>query len=249
MLRTAIALGDPYRLAILDMQMPGMDGLGLARAMQSDPILLSTRRLCLLRLGFALDPRLMQDAGISECLFKPVKEARLFDSLIRIFGEAPGLPFARPSSKEPTVPALSVSPVDGPLRILLAEDNPVNQEVLSKPGKLGYDADIVANGVEVLSALERTHYDVIFMDCHMPKMEGYETSRRIRERESAYNGQAKPQTHIVALTANAMEGDREKCIAAGMDDYLSKPTRIDDLAAALARLREAAPKSAAEQQL
>ncbi|MGA8480414.1 MAG: response regulator [Chthoniobacterales bacterium] len=250
MLRTAIASGDPYRLAILDMQMPGMDGLGLARAMQSDPILLSTRKIMLTSLGFRLDPRLMQDAGISECLFKPVKEARLFDSLIRIFGEAPGLPFARPSSKEPTVPALSVSPVYGPLRILLAEDNPVNQKVvLFQLGKLGYDADIVANGVEVLSALERTHYDVIFMDCHMPKMEGYETSRRIRERESAYNGQAKPQTHIVALTANAMEGDREKCIAAGMDDYLSKPTRIDDLAAALARLREAAPKSAAEQQL
>ncbi len=248
MLRTAIASGDPYRLAILDMQMPGMDGLGLARAMQSDPILLSTRKIMLTSLGSRLDPRLMQDAGISECLFKPVKEARLFDSLIRIFGEAPGLPFARPSSKVPTVPALSVSPVYGPLRILLAEDNPVNQKVvLFQLGKLGYDADIVANGVEVLSALERTHYDVILMDCHMPKMEGYETSRRIRERESAHNGQAKLQTHIVALTANAMEGDREKCIAAGMDDYLSKPTRIDDLAAALARLREAAPKSAAEQ--
>ena len=132
----------------------------------------------------------------------------------------------------------------------MAEDNPVNQKVvLLQLGKLGYEADIVTNGIEVLSALERTSYDVIFMDCHMPKMEGYETSRRIRERESAQNGQAKPQTHIVALTANAMEGDREKCIAAGMDDYLSKPTRIDDLAAALARLRETASKSAAEQQL
>jgi two-component system, sensor histidine kinase and response regulator len=250
LLRSAAVSGTPYRLAILDMQMPGMDGLALARAMQSDPMLLSTRKIMLTSLGLRLDPRVMQDAGISECLFKPVKEARLFDCLVRIFSEAATSRSSRPSSKAPTVPAVSVSPVYGPLRILLAEDNPVNQKVvLLQLGKLGYEADIVANGTEVLSALERTHYDVIFMDCHMPKMEGYETSRRIRERESAHNGQAKPQTHIVALTANAMEGDREKCIAAGMDDYLSKPTRIDDLAAALARLRETAPKSAAEQQL
>src|SRR5260370_31797098 len=172
---TAIASGYPYRLAILDMQMPGMDGLGLARAMQSDPILLSTRKIMLTSLGSRLDPRLMQDAGISECLFKPVKEARLFDSLIRIFGEAPGLPFARPSSKVPTVPARSVSPVYGPLRILLAEDNPVHHKLVLYPlGKIGYDADIVGNGVEVLIALERTHYDVIFMDCHMPIMDAHE---------------------------------------------------------------------------
>src|SRR5260221_445643 len=106
------------------------------------------------------------------------------------------------------VPAVLVRPIYGPLRILLAEDNPVNQKVvLLQLGNLGYEADIVTNSIEVLSALERTRYDPTFMDCHMPKMEGYETSRRIRERESAQNGQAKPQTHIVALTANAMEGD------------------------------------------
>jgi two-component system, sensor histidine kinase and response regulator len=245
MLRAGVASADPYRLAILDMQMPGMDGLALAYAMQSDPTLVSTRKIMLTSLGLRLDSRVMQEAGIMECLFKPVKEARLFDCLIRIFDEAPAPQFARPSSKMPVSPVISLNPFYGPLQILLAEDNPVNQKVvLFQLRKLGYEADIVANGVEVLGALAQKHYDVILMDCHMPEMGGYETSRHIRERESTQNGQAK--THIVALTANAMEGDREKCIAAGMDDYLSKPTRIDDLAAALARFREATVGFAAE---
>jgi CheY-like chemotaxis protein len=93
--------------------------------------------------------------------------------------------------------------------------------------------------MEVLSALERTHYDLILMDCHMPELGGYETTRLIRERESTHSGQTTLPIHIVALTANAMEGNREKCLAAGMDDYLSKPTGIDDLAGALARFGEA----------
>ena len=109
LLRSAAASGTPYRLAILDMQMPGMDGLALARAMQSDPMLLSTRKIMLTSLGLRLDPRVMQDAGISECLFKPV--ARLFDCLVRIFSEAATSPSSWPPSKAPTVPAVLVSPV------------------------------------------------------------------------------------------------------------------------------------------
>jgi two-component system, sensor histidine kinase and response regulator len=241
MLRTAASAGIPYCLAILDMQMPEMDGLELARVMQSDPTLSRTRKIMLTSLGLRLENRIMQEAGISECLCKPVKEARLFDCLIRALGEASMLPTARMPSRNAAIPPPLLKPVYGPLRILLAEDNPVNQKVvLFQLRKLGYEADIAVNGLEVLSASEQTLYDVILMDCHMPEMGGYEASRKIRERESILNSHATSRTHIVALTANAMEGDREKCLAAGMDDYLSKPTRIDDLYAALARFREVA---------
>jgi CheY-like chemotaxis protein len=158
----------------------------------------------------------------------------------RVVGEASIPPEAPTPPGSAGVPPPMLNPVHGPLRILLAEDNPVNQKLLLlQLQKLGYEADIAVNGLEVLSASEQSQYDVILMDCHMPEMGGYEASGKIRERESTLNGHAKSHTHIVALTADAMEGDREKCLAAGMDDYLSKPTRIDDLSAALARSREA----------
>ena len=120
-------------------------------------------------------------------------------------------------------------------------DNLVNQKVVvSQLKRLGYDIAIAANGLEAVSALDQSSYDVIFMDCHMPEMGGYEAARRIRERESSGNGTEKAPIYIVALTASAMEGDSEKCLAAGMNDYLSKPTRIDDLCAALGRFRKSA---------
>ena len=151
-------------------------------------------------------------------------------------GEASTLPEARIPQGSTKISLPLKNPVHGPLRILLAEDNVVNQKVLLfQLRKLGYEADIAVNGLEVLSASKQTQYDVILMDCHTPEMGGYEASRKIRERAATANGQLKPYMRIIALTANAMEGDREKCLAAGMDDYLSKPTRIDDLSAALAR--------------
>jgi two-component system sensor histidine kinase/response regulator len=236
MLRAAAAANMPYPLAILDMQMPAMGGLALARIMQSDPTLAGTRKVMLTSLGLRLQNHVMQDAGVSECLFKPVKEARLFDCLKRIMEEASPAAVGRISTDDAGFVPPTLIPIHGPLRILLAEDNPVNQKlVLLQLEKLGYRADIALNGLEVLSASEQTRYDIILMDCHMPEMGGYEASEKIRERELTPEGQAKPHTHIVALTADAMEGDREKCLAAGMDDYLSKPTRINDLSAALAR--------------
>jgi two-component system sensor histidine kinase/response regulator len=239
MLRAAAAVGAPYHLVILDMQMPTMDGLALARVMQSDPTLSSTRKVMLTSLGLRPQNHVMQDAGISACLFKPVKEARLYDCLTRIMGEASLPPAGGRAHGYIGIAPPSLVMVHGPLRILLAEDNPVHQKlVLLQLGKLGYRADIAVNGSEVLRASEQTPYDVILMDCHMPEMGGYEAAGMIRERESTSNGQAKLRTHIVALTADAMEGDREKCLAAGMDDYLSKPTRIDDLSGALARSRK-----------
>jgi two-component system, sensor histidine kinase and response regulator len=243
MLRAAVESRVPYRLAILDMQMPGMDGLTLAQRMQADAALAVTKKIMLTSLGFRLDNQTMQAAGLSECLFKPIKEARLFDCLIRVLGEDSLIPIVRGTEKAESSAASYPDPAFGPLRILLAEDNLVNQKVVvSQLKKLGYDAAIASNGVEALNALEQDSYDVVFMDCHMPMMGGYDAARRIRERESTRDASERTPAYIVALTASAMEGDREKCLAAGMNDYLSKPTRLDDLCAALGRFRRSAAR-------
>jgi CheY-like chemotaxis protein len=126
------------------------------------------------------------------------------------------------------------------IRILLAEDNMVNQRVaLAQLNKLGYTAQAVTNGSEVVKALEQVRYDVILMDCQMPELDGYETTRTIRKREQALDGCCPWEIpiHIIALTAHAMEGEREKCLAAGMNDYLSKPFRTADLKAVLERAK------------
>jgi two-component system, sensor histidine kinase and response regulator len=243
MLRAAVESGVPYRLAILDMQMPEMDGLTLAQRMEADPALAGTKKIMLTSLGFRLDNQTMQAAGLSECLFKPIKEARLFDCLLRVLGEDSLIPIVRSTPKTENRAASYPEPAFGPLRILLAEDNLVNQKVVvSQLKKLGYDAAIASNGFEALNALEQSSYDVVFMDCHMPLMGGYDAARRIRERESTRNASERTPAYIVALTASAMEGDRENCLAAGMNDYLSKPTRLDDLCAALGRFRRSATR-------
>jgi CheY-like chemotaxis protein len=225
--------GDSFHIVILDLQMPGVDGLALAQTMQSDPEMASVRKIVLTSLGYRLDAQTMREAGIAECLLKPIKQLRLIESLVRVLEGLP-LPAQTHMSSHQAVEIFSSESADERPRILLAEDNRVNQRVIMlQLKKLGHQADLVTNGAEAVSASENPHYEIVLMDCQMPVMEGYEATRRIREREQSSDQQRR--LHIIALTANAMSGDREKCLAAGMDDYLSKPLRIDDLSKALDR--------------
>jgi PAS domain S-box-containing protein len=228
-LRTEAAAGDPYRIAILDMQMPEMDGLTLAREIKSDPAIAGTRLLMMTSLG-RRDEAAIREAGVELCLTKPVKQSQLFDCLATLTGDYL-------VDDPPPRPAADVAPQKVSLegrdhfRILVAEDNSVNQKVaLRQLERLGYAADAVANGIEVLEALERIPYDVVLMDCQMPEMDGYEATKEIRKREGDLR-----RTPIIAMTANALDGDRERCVAAGMDDYISKPVKREALSAAIER--------------
>jgi two-component system, sensor histidine kinase and response regulator len=228
-LRGAAAAGDPFHLALLDMQMPNVDGLALARRIKSEPAIAATRLILLTSLGTPLDPAALAEAGVAACLNKPARQSRLLDCLLDVIGPA-AAPSAPAVADQP--PFVSPSPLRA--RVLLAEDHSVNQMVaLGLLHKLGVTADLAVNGAEVIEAVERAAYDIILMDCHMPEMDGYEATRRIRAREREL---ACPRpVHIIAMTANAMAGDREKCLAAGMNDYLAKPVKFEEFAAVLAR--------------
>jgi two-component system sensor histidine kinase/response regulator len=234
-LREAAAAGQSYDLAILDMQMPEMDGLTLAKAIKADPAIASTRLIILTSLGEMLTKQELKAVGIDAYLVKPVKQSRLFDCLVNVMGHAEAQKiFSKPvtpspASKEPALPAA---------RILLAEDNQVNQKVaLGQLQKMGRSADAVANGQEVIEVLRKVPYDIILMDCQMPEMDGYEATMAIRrqERDAENPPPWKVPVYIIAMTANAMEGDREKCLAVGMDDYITKPVREAELRLALSR--------------
>ena len=217
-----LADGEVFDLAILDMHMPEMDGMQLARQTRAAGAKLP------LVLFSSLGRR---EVGDTEGLFsaylgKPLHQSHLFDTLIGLL--------ARDAAPAPTA-ARTPSAIDHemgirhPLRILLAEDNVVNQKLaLRLLQQLGYRADLASNGVEAIESVERQIYDVVLMDVQMPDMDGLEASRRITER---WSGLERPR--IVAMTANAMQGDREMCMAAGMDDYVAKPIRLDQLVEAL----------------
>lgn len=236
-LKSAAADGKPYDLALLDMQMPEMDGMTLARRIKADPAIAATRLIILTSMGYMHSQDELREAGVDAYLVKPVKQSRLFDCLISVLGRAAAEHvFSR--SDDSVRPEDAEQDLSGirRARILLAEDNTVNQKVaLAQLRGIGFPADAVANGTEVLSALESVPYDIIFMDCQMPEIDGYEASMKIREMERDGSAKWKVPVRIVAMTANAMAGDREKCLAAGMDDYLSKPVKKTELQAALLR--------------
>jgi CheY-like chemotaxis protein/HPt (histidine-containing phosphotransfer) domain-containing protein len=233
LLRREATAGDPYDIAILDMQMPEMDGLMLARAMKSDSQTTSTRIVMMTSLARRADPEELYRAGVEVYLTKPVKQSQLFDCLMNLVARREAQATrAAPRKRLARVTAPSLPEADhAKIRILLAEDNAVNQKVaLRQLSQFGYRADAVGNGLEVLDALDRIVYDIVLMDCQMPEMDGYEATREIRRREGASR-----HTTVIAMTANAISGDREKCLAAGMDDYISKPVREEELMSMLAR--------------
>lgn len=218
--RRAAESGDPFRLAILDMHMPQMDGLQLAQAMAAEPALAAMPRVMLTSAANPGDACERERAGILRWVNKPIRQSGLYEVICDVLIGQP-VPLVPADDHRPASP-------EGPLqgRILLAEDNAVNQALASAMlENLGLAADIANNGVEALVLAERQDYDIVLMDCQMPVMDGYDATANLREREKG-SGRHLP---IIALTANAMEGDRQKCLAAGMDDYLTKPYTLDQL--------------------
>jgi signal transduction histidine kinase/CheY-like chemotaxis protein/HPt (histidine-containing phosphotransfer) domain-containing protein len=228
--------GKPFDAVITDMQMPEMDGLNLAQKIRTLQTPIATLPLIMLTsLGRreALKDSEETAAYFTAFLTKPIKPSQLFNALAGIFSDQP----KRVQPMEKTTAQLFDSSMGQrhPLHILLAEDHPTNQKLaLRILDRLGYRADVAANGLEVLAALERQHYDVVLMDMQMPEMDGLETTRRIRQHELEHDDE---HLRIVAMTANAMQGDRELCLAAGMDDYVSKPIRVELLVDALERVK------------
>ncbi|OGV63952.1 MAG: hypothetical protein A3K19_00325 [Lentisphaerae bacterium RIFOXYB12_FULL_65_16] len=220
------ATADPYQAALLDMHMPEMDGLALAREIKTDSTIAGTRLAILSSLGSLADEADLSAVGIETFLVKPVRQAQLLDCLVSLTGR-------KPLRLQPYRRDVPSSPRVANLRILLAEDNLINQRVaVGQLRKFGCCADVVANGRDAVAAHARVGYDVILMDCQMPEMDGYEATRSIRERERL---DGTPRVRIVAMTAHAMNGDRQKCLDAGMDDYVGKPVRDEELHAVLAR--------------
>ncbi len=220
--------GETFDLAILDMQMPGMDGVMLATEIRKMPSATMMPLVLLTSMGVRSDNPDFAGAAFASCLTKPIKPAQLHEVLLRVISGAK--PVAKkspiPSKLDPTLSQRM------PLRLLLCDDNAINQKVAARLiQQMGYKPDIAGNGLEALAALDRQQYDLIFMDIQMPEMDGMEATRVIRERQRdrARYPNYKSSIVIVAMTANAMTGDREKCIAGGMDDYLSKPVRPEDV--------------------
>ncbi len=253
MLYKALAKGEPYRLAVLDMQMPGMDGETLGRAILADPKLCGTRLVMISSACMQGDATRMTEIGFAAFLAKPVRHDELFDCLARIMaGVEPTDLIARHAVRERSrreKPVFS----NRNARILLAEDNITNQQVaLAMLQNLGLSADAVANGVEALNALENIPYDLVLMDVQMPEMDGIAATKRIRSQESeirsrepesgeissdfqpsTFNLQRPRRLPVIALTAHAMRGDRERFMEAGMDDYIAKPVEPARLAEVL----------------
>jgi two-component system, sensor histidine kinase and response regulator len=232
LLRAAAESGEAYDLAVLDMQMPDMDGMQLARAISADPALSSTRLVLLTSIGININETARM-AGVEVVLNKPVRQSQLHDALAMMLG-TPTVTQAKPSQGEAgpaphAAPAAEVQVSRG--YVLLVEDYPVNQMVAIRMlERSGYRVDAVNNGREAVEALSNILYGAVLMDVQMPEMDGYEATAEIRRREGSG-----PHTPIIAMTADAMQGDRERALAAGMDDYIAKPVKHEELEAVLER--------------
>ena len=232
-LKEAVQKKDPFPIVLLDMQMPEMDGEETAKRILSDPEINDTDIIILTSLGQRGDASYLKQLGCKAYLVKPVKQSHLFNTIVNVLQmkKEKAYPDKSEESSEPeiiTAHTIEEQMRNG-VRILLAEDNLINQKVALKIlQKRNYSVDVVNNGKEAVKAALRQHYDIILMDVQMPVMDGYEATQKLRAKLS-------PKEHIpiIAMTAHAMKGDREKCLLAGMDDYISKPIKPDDLYAML----------------
>ncbi len=221
--------GELFQVVIMDLQMPGMDGVALAKAIKADDALKDIPLVLMTSLSKKGDAKRMELVGFAAYLPKPARQDDLFEILSVVLGGA-----AKPNSVQRIITRHSIREMRrGSVRILVAEDNITNQQVaVGILKKMGLHADAVADGQEALQALKAIHYDVVLMDVHMPEMDGLEATRQIRNPASKV---ANHEIPIIAMTANAMQGDREACLASGMNDYVSKPVSPDELAKALDR--------------
>jgi CheY-like chemotaxis protein/HPt (histidine-containing phosphotransfer) domain-containing protein len=232
LLYRAVEENMPFRIAVIDMQMPGMDGETLGRIIKEDKCLNDTRMVMLTSLGTRGDARRYQKIGFAAYATKPIRQQELRAVLSLALTEREMMePGQNPIVTRHTARETFNLFAGRKARILLAEDNITNQQVaLGILRKLGLSADAVADGIEALKALETLPYDLVLMDVQMPEMDGIEAARQIRNPESAV---ANHEIPIIAMTAHAMQGDRERCMAAGMNDYVSKPVDPQTLAEAL----------------
>ena len=231
-MRTAAAEGNPFKIALLDSVMSDVNGESLGRQIKADPQLQDVMLVMLTSSARRGDARRLHEAGFVGYLLKPLKQSQLLDCLRTITGKnEPGIP----ATNKHFVTSHSIAEDRmHRVRILLAEDNPVNQKVAMRilETKLGFHTDAVVNGAEAVEMLSCKDYDLVLMDCQMAVIDGYEATRIIRDPNSPVRDH---YIKIIAMTANVMTGDREKCLEAGMDDYLAKPFRPDELADAIER--------------
>ncbi|MGB4067503.1 MAG: response regulator [Nitrospira sp.] len=239
-LRDAAARRAPFDVAILDMQMPGMDGLELTRQVRSDRAISTTRLVLLTSVGQRGDAKAAQDAGLDAYLTKPIRQSLVFECLAFVLGTVPGSTgsIGQPAASIITQHTVAEAMMQSRPLILVVEDNPVNQKVAANMiEKLGYRVNVAANGREAVESLARISYALVFMDCQMPEMDGFEATRAIRNQEASLLQTVGKSQHlpIIAMTANAMKEDRDRCQVVGMDDFLSKPVTSKSLTAALNR--------------
>jgi PAS domain S-box-containing protein len=239
----AAQAGDPFELALLDQEMHGMNGLELGRRIKAEPLLTSTLMILVTSIGQRGDAAVMEQVGFSGYLAKPLRQLQLRNSIAMALGKSQ-------QNYDPAQQTLGTDhvlseSVEHDTRILLAEDNIINQKVAqSLLGKLGYKADVVANGLEAVKSLEMIRYDLVLMDCLMPEMDGFEATAAIRSPDSKVLNRKVP---IIAMTANAMQGDNDRCLAAGMNDYLSKPVKREVLAEMIRKWTETHEPAAADE--
>ena len=233
-LRRAIADGNPFDIAVIDMQMPEMDGADLGRNIKGDPALADTALIMLTSVGQYGDAAKAKEIGFAAYLSKPVKNSRFYDILVTVSGQSVEVEKEEHCRIITKHSAAEVRKNN--IRILLVEDNMVNREIALKIlGKFGYRIDAVENGLKALDSLEKIPYDIVLMDIQMPVMDGYTATRQIRNPESAVRNHKIP---IVAMTAHAMQSHRDACVEAGMDDYVSKPISPKKLLAVIEKWTE-----------